>query len=510
MVSNPNKAGTIKETDWPTSCPLAGEEYFISIGCGNSTIHWALHHTLTKYDTQHTLQPVIMWKTPHIMPEDLDGDEANVLARLLPRKLQQYFFGSNGAYTTDVAKAVSKTRGYDITYYVISSNDEQAACIFSLLESVPSRVFRMKGEDFYSVTEGRYDTMGIDRCACLKGSSTMFGFPTLVIDGGSAITYTAVDSDGNIMGGGISPGVKMRLKSMNEGTGALPDIKTEDILRHIRKALDENKPLSTFSKKTEEAMVNTTLNEIVTHLRHVIKLWSEKVGSHSVKTGVEEMSPTRTIAVTGGSGEIITKLLQHNSGIVAESFNDVSQDLVITWEKTLLHIGVGAALLGHIKKNYEENGEKNKGKKQSQEAIGKRIAKYFDEPAEDNDHIYRGTVLSVTQSKNGPIYFVEYDDGDKERVPQKQLNAMITKYELVGEKFKKNKKKRPRDEKEGLVGHKIAKRFGDGVIYYGSVISYNNEDEYWKVKYEDSDEEEFDAEEIEKYLTLYKEQQKEK
>ncbi len=428
MVSNPNTGGKTKETNWPSSCPLAGEAYFISIGCGNSTIHWALHHTLTKYDTQQNLQPVIMWKTPHIMPEDLDGDEANVLARLLPRKLQQYFFGDDGTYTKDVAKEVSKTRGHDITCYVISSNDEQTACIFGLLESVPSRVFRMKGEDFYSVTEGRYDTMGIDRCACLKGSSTIFGSPTLVIDGGSAITYTGVDSHGHIMGGGISPGVKMRLKSMNEGTGALPDIKTEDVLRYIQRALDEKRPLSTFSRNTEEAMVVTTLNEIAANLRHVIKIWSERVGSYDIKTDFQEMKPTRTIVVTGGSGEIITKLLQRDSGGIVESASGASQDFVVTWEKTLLHIGVAAALLGHIKQNYEENGEKIVDKEQCQVAfaqkyIGKRIAKYFELAAEDNDHIYRGTVDQVKHNKNGPVYNVLYDDGDQERVSQKELNG---------------------------------------------------------------------------------------
>jgi len=515
MVSKPNKGVKSRDTHWPASCPLAGEEYFISIGCGNSTIHWALHHTLTKYDTQQNLQPVIMWKTPHIMPEDLDGNEANVLARLLPRKLQQYFFGENGTYTKEVAEEVSKNRGFDITYYIISSNDEQAACIFRLLESVPSRVFRMKGEDFYSATEGRYDTMGIDRCACLKGSSTIFGFPTLVIDGGSAITYTAMDAHGHIMGGGISPGVKMRLKSMNEGTGALPFIKTEDILRYIRRALDEKRPLSTFAKNTEEAMIASTLNEIGAHLRHVIRIWSEKVESSNIKTDDEEVKPDKTIAVTGGSGEIITKLLQPNSGGIVELANDVKQDYVVTWEKTLLHIGVAAALLSHVKKNYEEISEKIGGKKQAEmdplthkNLIGKRIAKYFDQAAEDNDHMYRGTVDNMKQTRGVLMFHVSYDDGDKEQVPLDDLQAMITKYELVGEKkSSENIKKRPREkETNRYVGARIAKRFDDGVVYYGSVISYN--DEYWKIKYEDSDEEEFDIDELNKYLKFYKEQEK--
>jgi len=40
------------------------------------------------------------------------------------------------------------------------------------------------------------------------------GVPALVIDGGTAMTYTGVDVDGNILGGGISPGRKFRKSSV--------------------------------------------------------------------------------------------------------------------------------------------------------------------------------------------------------------------------------------------------------------------------------------------------------
>lgn len=57
------KKNHIEDAVWPTSCPLSKETYFISIGCGNSTIHWALHNVSSKYDTESNLQPLIMWKT---------------------------------------------------------------------------------------------------------------------------------------------------------------------------------------------------------------------------------------------------------------------------------------------------------------------------------------------------------------------------------------------------------------------------------------------------------------
>ena len=51
------------ETSWPQSCPLTGEDHFISICCGNTNIRWALHTSLSKYHTQSNLQPTLIWKT---------------------------------------------------------------------------------------------------------------------------------------------------------------------------------------------------------------------------------------------------------------------------------------------------------------------------------------------------------------------------------------------------------------------------------------------------------------
>ena len=89
----------------------------------------------------------------------------------------------------------------------------------------------MTGEDFYPRSWGRYPGMGIDRCACLKGSVTIHGPPLLVIDGGSAMTYTAVDAKGAIMGGGISPGLYSKFRSMSQDTGALPSLDFNDVMK---------------------------------------------------------------------------------------------------------------------------------------------------------------------------------------------------------------------------------------------------------------------------------------
>ena len=66
-------------------------------------------------------------------------------------------------------------------------------------------------------------TLGLDRLAGVAGARFMFpGIDTLIIDGGTCITYDRVDKDGNYFGGSISPGLNMRYKALNHFTGALP------------------------------------------------------------------------------------------------------------------------------------------------------------------------------------------------------------------------------------------------------------------------------------------------
>jgi len=59
-------------------------------------------------------------------------------------------------------------------------------------------------------------TLGRDRIAGAVAAFDIFPKQnTLVIDAGTCITYDFIDAKGNYLGGGISPGIRMRLKAMN-------------------------------------------------------------------------------------------------------------------------------------------------------------------------------------------------------------------------------------------------------------------------------------------------------
>ena len=66
-------------------------------------------------------------------------------------------------------------------------------------------------------------TLGPDRVAAIAGAWQLYPKQSsLVIDGGTTITYDWVDTGGNYFGGSISPGLNMRYKALKHYTAGLP------------------------------------------------------------------------------------------------------------------------------------------------------------------------------------------------------------------------------------------------------------------------------------------------
>ena len=72
--------------------------------------------------------------------------------------------------------------------------------------------------------QGIYATLGIDRALALWGAGVTYGFPCLVIDGGTALTITGANK-GELVGGAILPGLGVQLQSLAQKTAALPKVR---------------------------------------------------------------------------------------------------------------------------------------------------------------------------------------------------------------------------------------------------------------------------------------------
>ena len=66
-------------------------------------------------------------------------------------------------------------------------------------------------------------TLGVDRIAGVCGAHSLFpSSDCLVIDAGTCITYDVIDRSGGFLGGGISPGMRMRFQAVHTFTAKLP------------------------------------------------------------------------------------------------------------------------------------------------------------------------------------------------------------------------------------------------------------------------------------------------
>jgi len=80
----------------------------------------------------------------------------------------------------------------------------------------------------FTVPVGKPETMGADRLALAAAAVHYFpGKNNLVIGLGSAITYNFINQYAQFLGGGISPGMEMRFRSLKDYTAKLPLVKKD-------------------------------------------------------------------------------------------------------------------------------------------------------------------------------------------------------------------------------------------------------------------------------------------
>jgi type III pantothenate kinase len=80
----------------------------------------------------------------------------------------------------------------------------------------------------FTVPVGKPETMGADRLALAAAAVQFFpGRNNLVVGLGTAITYNFINQYHQFLGGGISPGMEMRFKSLRDYTAKLPLVKRD-------------------------------------------------------------------------------------------------------------------------------------------------------------------------------------------------------------------------------------------------------------------------------------------
>jgi type III pantothenate kinase len=134
---------------------------------------------------------------------------------------------------------------------------------------------------------GKPDTIGADRLALVVAAVDLFpGKNNLVIGLGSAITYNYVNKYREFIGGGISPGMEMRFKSLQTFTAKLPLVKA-----------DFNFPLAGYDTRTN--ILSGVILGMAKEIEGIISAYEEKYDNFNV-------------LLSGGDASYFTRHLKKN------------------------------------------------------------------------------------------------------------------------------------------------------------------------------------------------------
>ena len=124
-------------------------------------------------------------------------------------ELEEFIFSLDGAINRLIVSSVKPLNNSQENVF-----RKTCSTVFIL-----SSKLRMPFNNKYKTPE----TLGADRLALSAGGVLKFrNKPILLIDVGTCMTFDFVSQEGDYLGGSISPGVLMRLKSLHHFTGKLP------------------------------------------------------------------------------------------------------------------------------------------------------------------------------------------------------------------------------------------------------------------------------------------------
>ncbi len=131
-------------------------------------------------------------------------------------------------------------------------------------------------------------TLGSDRlCASVASYYLHPNKAVLTIDAGTCIKYNFVNSHNQYLGGGISPGIAMRFKALNEFTSKLPLINFNENFNTL------------IGNTTENSILSGVLNGAIAEVDGVINEYKLQY-------------PEILVLLTGGNSEYLAKRLKNS------------------------------------------------------------------------------------------------------------------------------------------------------------------------------------------------------
>ena len=114
------------------------------------------------------------------------------------------------------------------------------------------------------------ESLGNDRIAAAVGAAFLYaGSNVLIIDAGTCITYDLITASREYLGGGISPGIKMRFKALHTFTSKLP-------------LVSQDGELDLIGRTTLNSIRSGVLNGVIAEIDGIIDRYKERFTDVSV------------------------------------------------------------------------------------------------------------------------------------------------------------------------------------------------------------------------------------
>lgn len=145
--------------------------------------------------------------------------------------------------------------------------------------------------------QNTYATLGVDRALALVGAGDVWGWPVLVIDCGTALTFTAGVGQ-RLIGGAILPGLRSQLRALQAHTDQLPtlDFNSDSWL--------DSWP-QRWATNTAEAMASGILHTQIAGIRDFIHAWTSDY-------------PAGAVVLTGGDSEVVIRAMKKQTPALAQ------------------------------------------------------------------------------------------------------------------------------------------------------------------------------------------------
>lgn len=259
---------------------MIDKSIWLGLAIGNSRLHWAWfkgEKLCFSWDTVYLatdlIQQVAKGKTWQDLP----------LQMLLPKQILKENFA------------------YPIPLYLVSVVPSQT----ELWQNYPNlQLITLDRIPLKNI----YPTLGSDRALALWGAKVTWGMPVLVIDSGTALTFTGIDADFGLVGGAILPGLSLQFLALDQKTANLSTVEIPQQLP------------PRFARNTPEAIQSGIIYTLIAGIESFIKDWWE-------------MYPDSRVILTGGDRTNLFNYLNFEYPQIAEK---------ITRDRNLIFWGMRA------------------------------------------------------------------------------------------------------------------------------------------------------------------------